>query len=116
MKHYNIVSNSGVKSCGISDHDVVFLERNVRAPKLKVSPKIIDVHNFKRFDSDSFKTDIKGIPMEEIRSVSGDVNEMWHWWKTFFLDILNKHAPVAKIKVKVNHLPYVTLELKSMIR
>ena len=50
--------------------------------------------------------------MEEIRSASGDVNEMWHWWKTFFLDILNKHAAVAKIKVKGNHIPCVTSELK----
>ena len=48
--------------------------------------------------------------------MSGVVNEMWHWWKTFFLDILNKHAPVAKIKVKGYHLPYVTSELKSMIK
>ena len=112
----NMVSNSGVISCGISDHDAVFIERNVRAPKLKVPPKILNVRNFKRFDSVSFQADIKGIPMERIRSVSGDVNEMWHWWKTFFLDILNKHAPVAKIKVKGNHLPYVTSELKSMIR
>ena len=54
--------------------------------------------------------------MEKIRSVSEDVNEMWHWWKTFFLDILNKHAPVAKIKVKGNHLPYFTSELNLMIR
>ena len=111
-----MVSNSGVISCGISDHDAVFIERNVRAPKLKVPPKILNVHNFKRFDSVSFQADIKGIPTERIRSVSGGVNEMWHWWKTFFLDILNKHAPVAKIKVKGNHLPYVTSELKSMIR
>ena len=112
----NIVSNSGVVSCGISDHDEVFIDRNVRAPKLKVPPKILNVCNFKRFDSVSFQANIKGIPMEKIRSVSGDVNEMWHWWKTFFLDILNKHAPVAKIKVKGNHPPYVTSELKSMIR
>ena len=41
---------------------------------------------------------------------------MRHWWKTFFLDILNKHAPVAKIKVKGNHLPYVTSELKPVVR
>ena len=80
----NMVSNSGVISCGISDHDVVFIERNVRAPKLKVPPKILNVHNFKRFDSDSPKTEIKGIPTKEIRSVSGDVNGLWHWWKTFF--------------------------------
>ena len=93
----------------------MFIERNVRAPKLKVPPKILNVRNFKRFDSVSFQADIKGIPMEKIRSVSGDVNEMWHWWKTFFSDILNKHASVAKIKVKGTHLPYVTSELKSMI-
>ena len=72
----NMVSKSGVISCGISDHGV---ERNVRAPKLKVPPKILSVFNFKRFDSDSFETDINGIPMEKIRSVSGDVNGMWHW-------------------------------------
>ena len=112
----NMVSYSGVISCGISDHDVVFIERNVRVPKLKFPPKILNVRNFKRFDSDSFQADIKRIPMEKIRSVSGNVNEMWHWWKTFFLDILNKHAPVAKIKVRGDRLPYVTSELKSMIK
>ena len=58
----NMVSNSGVISCGISDHDVVFIERNVRAPKLKVPPKVLNVRNFKRFDSDSFQADFKGSP------------------------------------------------------
>ena len=112
----NMVSNSGVISCGVSAHEVVFIERNVRAPKLKVPPKFLNVHNFKRFDSDSFKIDIncKGIPMEEIRSVSGDVNGRGTSWKTFSSDILNKHTPVAKIKVKSNHLPYVTSELESL--
>ena len=70
-------------SCGISDYDVVIIERNVKAPKLKVPPRILNVRNFKKFDSDSFQADIRGIPMEKIRSVSGDVNEMWHLWKTF---------------------------------
>ena len=41
---------------------------------------------------------------------------MWHWWKTFFLDILNKHAPITKIKIKGNCLPFVTSEIKSLIR
>ena len=70
-----MVSNSGVISCGINYHDVVFIEREC-APKLKVPPKILNVRNFKRFDSVSFQADIKGIPMEKVRSASGDVNEM----------------------------------------
>ena len=69
-----MVSNSGVISCGISELDVVFIERNVSGTKAKSSTKNLKWRNFKRFDSDSSKTGIKGIPMEEIRPVSGDVN------------------------------------------
>ena len=42
--------------------------------------------------------------MDQIRSFSGDANTMCHWWETFFLDILNKHAP------------FVTSEIKSLVR
>ena len=38
--------------------------------------------------------------------------------RDFFLhlDILNKHAPVTDIRVKSSHLPYVTSELRGLIR
>ena len=49
-----MVHDSGVISCGISDHDIVFIERNVRAPNMKAPPKVLYVRNFKRFDNDSF--------------------------------------------------------------
>ena len=54
--------------------------------------------------------------MEYIKLVSKDVNEVWLRWKAFFLDILNKDAPVTKIKVKGNSLPYVTSELRTLIK
>ena len=73
-----MVHDSGVISCGISDHDIVFIERNVRAPKMKAPHKVLNVRNFKRFDNDSFRDDIQKIPMDQIRSFSGDVNMMWH--------------------------------------
>ena len=56
------------------------------------------------------------VPFEEIRNVARDANEMWILWKSLFLDILNKHAPITNIQVKGNIIPYVTSELKSMIR
>ena len=56
------------------------------------------------------------MPFDKIKSVSKDANEMWILWKAFFLEILNKHAPIVNIKVKGNNIPYVTSELKSMIR
>ena len=33
-----------------------------------------------------------------------------------FLDLLDKHAPITKIKLKVNNLPYVTLEMRRLTR
>ena len=63
-----------------------------------------------------FQSNLKEIPMEYINLVSKDVNEVWLRWKAFFLDILDKHAPVTKIKVKENSLPYVTSELRALIK
>ena len=63
-----------------------------------------------------FQSDLKEIPMEYIKLVSKDVYEVWLRWKAFFLDILDKHAPVTKIKMKGNSLPYVTSELRTLIK
>ena len=82
----------------------------------KLPPKILNVRNFRKFDQVAFQLDIEKIPTEQITFVSKDVNEMWLLWKTFFLDILNKHAPITNIKVKSNHLPYVTSEMRGLIR
>ena len=98
----------------ISDHDALFLIRNTRAPKLKGPPKVITVRKYKRFNMVDFQSDLREIPMEYIKLVSKD--EMWLRWKAFFLDILDKHAPVTKIKMKGNSLPYATSELRAPIK
>ena len=41
---------------------------------------------------------------------------MWTIWKTLYLDILNKHAPVTKTKIKGNNLPCTTSKVRRMIR
>ena len=81
----DIVSSSGVRPCGISDHDALFLIRNAREPKLKAAPKVITVRKYERSDMEDFQSDLKEIPMEYIKLVSKDVNEMWFRWKAFSL-------------------------------
>ena len=42
---------SGVIHCGISDHDAVYMIRNMRVSKPhKLPPKILNVRNFRKFD------------------------------------------------------------------
>ena len=49
------VSKSGVLSCGMSDHDAVFMIKRMRLPKLKAPPKHLNVRNYKKFDLKAFK-------------------------------------------------------------
>ena len=56
------------------------------------------------------------VPSDEIKYISSDANEMWNLWKRLYVDILNKHAPITYIQVKGSKIPYVTSELKAMIR
>ena len=56
------------------------------------------------------------VPFDEIKYISSDANEMWNLWKRSFQDILNKHAPITNIQIKGSKIPYVTSELKAMIR
>ena len=74
------------------------------------------MRNYKRFNLAGFQEDIKQIPCDQIKNFARDPNEMWEIWKKFFLDCLNKHAPITHLKVKGNQMQYVTSELRSLIR
>ena len=41
---------------------------------------------------------------------------MWLIWKTWYLEVLNRHAPASDMKIKGNNLPYITMEVRQMIR
>ena len=104
------VSKSGVLSCGISDHDAVFMTKHIMLPKLKASPRLLNVRHYKKFNLKAFRKDMNNVRFDQIKNISRDANEMWTLWKSFFLDILNKHAPITYIQVKGNKIPYVTSE------
>ena len=60
--------------------------------------------------------DIQHIPFDIIKTVSKDVNDIWLRWKTFFLDILEKHMPTTEFRLKANKIPYINAQAKQMIR
>ena len=88
----------------------------MKIPKLKAPSKVLNIRKYERFDLKAFQNDIKTIPFDNMKEVSKDVNELWEMCKTFVLDIIEKHAPMIQIRVKWNRLPYVTSELRKMIR
>ena len=87
-----------------------------QAPKTpKADPKLIESRQFKNFDSDAFIEDIKETPFH-LASLLDDPNEMWEVWKSLFLEIANKHAPIRKRKVKSKSSPWISSELRQKMR
>ena len=81
------VSDSGVLPCGMSDHDVIYMVKRLRMPKLKTKPKTLHVRNYKRFNITCFLEDIKQIPFDQIEDLCDkDANERWQIWKELFLN------------------------------
>ena len=112
----DMVLDSGVIPCGISDHDAIYITKNMRRPKLKFQTKTITVRNFKKFNLNEFLKELDSLPFNQIRLVSNDANKMWLMWKNLFLSALDKHAPIISMRLRDNKAPYITSELKSLIR
>ena len=87
----------------------------MRILKIKKDPETIDIRKLKSFDSIAFLEELKSKSFDAIKDLTRKPNEIWPIWKSFFLDVQNKHAPSAKIRVKGNNLPYMTTELRRLI-
>ena len=110
------ISDKGVIPCGISDYDAIFLVRSMHIPRIKKHPKIRKARKFKNFENHIFLKDLEALKLDEIKSITKDPNQMWSLWRNLFLGILDKDAPITEIKIRGNNLPYVTLEMRQLIR
>ena len=59
----------------------------------------MESRQFQNFDYEAFIEDIKETPFH-FTSLMDEPNEMWDVWKPLFLEVVNKHAPMRKRKVK----------------
>ena len=84
-------------------------------PKLKLPPKTFSVRNFNHFDRTEFLDDLQMAHFDEIIYYTDNANEMCLLWKYLCSEILNKHAPIINIRLKVSTLPCITNDLKNMI-
>ena len=107
------ISTSGVIHLGMSDHSLVYAVRKFVISKRK--PTVREVRDFKRFNAECFLWDLAEMPWHVINQYNNP-NECWRVWKSFFNDTLNMHAPFRHKRVKGNSVPWITPEIKCMMR
>ena len=70
-------------------------------------PKEIVYRDYKHFDREIFKEELQ-------EKLNGQINE-YSPFEDIFLEMLNKHAPIKKKKLRANHVPYMTKALRKAI-
>ena len=106
-KHY--IADCGITPCSRSDHDHVYVIRHASFSQIKEDPKIVTDRNTRNLDNDKLIKDLKELPFDLTKAPADNSNDLWLISKSFFLSILNKHAPIKTIRVMRNNLPLLLL-------
>ena len=96
----------------ISDHDLTGVIRKINCKKY--TPKIIKARNFSKYDIEIFKQDLSNAPWDHIYNIN-DVNTAWRFFKSIFLSIVNKNAPIIKKTIRGQNSPWLTNDIKTSI-
>ena len=112
----SIVSNILVPVTGISDHFPVCCTLSVKTvkPVLNVHSSIV-YRCFKQCNKRAFLMDLHVIPFENVYNFS-DPNVALSHWIDLFHDVINKHSPLKKKRVKHQTLPlWLNTDTKQVI-
>ena len=107
------IIKSGVLQCSISDHSLIFLTR--RAKKLRSPGKNIQYRNFKHYSSENLVTDLNEASWEKV-DTSLTVDEAWIAFTETLNATADKHAPLAIKRVRAESLPWLTCEIRKLMR
>ena len=106
-----LLAKSGVDHVGMSDHSLTYIHRKISIPRKQ--PNIINTRQFKRYNLELYKQDLAKIL--ENQPQHHDSNMLWEDWKRKFLLVADMHAPPVSRRVRSEHAPWLTSEIKKKI-
>ena len=112
----NVRVCNNVFSFSLSDHYLVFT--CINAPPIKGDHRTITYRCYKNFDSELFLNDVIA---NDVFCSTNDNNECtyvkdtWETWKSNFLCISDKHAPIKVTRVKDRHNPWINAEIIKLM-
>ena len=109
----NIVNSCEVKSSTISDHSLVCVTLMFEAAKPRCS--YITARSYKNYTPTKFIDDLGSAPFH-IANIFDDLDDQVHVFNSLFLDVLNNYAPIQRVKIKSRPNPYITPEIRQLLR
>ena len=97
---------------GVSDHDLVYAVRKNKLSRPKA--REIEYRSMRHFNKDEFLDDLRNVPWGTAY-IYEDVDDLWHHWAKLYNEVLDKHAPLKKKRVRGDQLPWITPQLQREI-
>lgn len=73
----------------------------------KAAPTVKKICSFKKCNLNSLSNDLADAPWGTIDAFD-DIDDKWDYWKTLFLNIVSKHAPMIKVRSKQQSLHWLS--------
>ena len=113
VSNANQVLESDVLISSISDHDLVYMK--LRLKREKSPPIFTTTRSFKNYSPSEFLKDIATSPWSVLDTFDDPDNKLFVF-NAFFNDVLDQHAPVKTIRIRGRPNPYVTEEIRALMR
>ena len=109
----NFVINCDVFESAVADHCLVTTTLKLKAPK--PSPSYIVTRSYKNYNPELFLSDLEQAPFH-IANIFDDFDDQVNVFNSLFLDTLNDHAPIKRFKIKSRPNPFITPEIKQLMK
>ena len=73
------------------------------------------VRSFRGCDLDRLVEDLSTAPWHVMDTLE-DMDSQWEYWKQLFGEIIDSHTVLKKARVKRKSLPWITQEIRAMMR
>ena len=104
---HNTLSVS-VPNIGLSDHlPVAIVRKHNGSYGSQNTHKTIQYRSYKTFDHESFRQDLQNVPWH-VMDIMDEVDDKLFVWNKLYMDIVDKHAPLIKRRVKYLQQPNIS--------
>ena len=107
------IASNDVLMPTISDHNLVYISLKLKKPRIKSC--YVTTRSYTQYNADSFLRDLSYAPFHII-GLFDDFNDQVDVFNKLFLEVLNQHAPVRRVKIRSKPNPFITPEIRQLMR
>ena len=109
-------STSGVLEIAMTDHYLIYCVFGKGKLSVKSqSHKCKVVRSYKNFDEERLRQDIENIAWDPVYKAP-DLETMYDRFLSLLYSVIDRHAPMRKVRVKQKESPWMTRDILTMIR